>query len=271
MNYLILLILLFILILTGHIHLFSKRFMQSVAPIFTSASNISHTDTATNLQRRNNQNLQTLLTAIFFLSPLVLYWYLKKTPIDNIIISSILLSVIVAISIFGLWFSAVKLKAMNQKPLTKSVLKKRSSVGRTESKRNIVLKNRFIEFLDIVADYELYNKARHHFDLGGYRIQEKGKNITPAQACFILTFFWYHEVLKTNHYINTVEDLIWDSWKSHLEIDAPLTKGNWIKFKRNYLHKEEAENKYLDLKETDFYISFKEFYDKKYMKVNRVN
>ncbi len=42
MEYVLLLITLLGLTSTGHAHLFSKRFMQSVAPIFESVQTISH-------------------------------------------------------------------------------------------------------------------------------------------------------------------------------------------------------------------------------------
>lgn len=287
MNYLVPLIVLLSITSVGHIHIFSKRFIRILVPLLVAAPPDSQMDTFEGCNLNKDHNLQALLTFVLLLMPLLLYKCLRNSPFDNIVMIYFSLSLLVIISIFGLWFSVIKLRVMNKHPSVlfrktnttiatektlkathgkSSIAKKESKakkINRKKKKEDIVLRSQFIEFLDVVAGYELYEKSKFHFNLGGYKILDKGRTITPAQACFILTFFLYHEVLKSNEYNEEVPDVIWQSWKSHLQIKAPLTKGNWKKFKDNYLHKRGAENKYLDLKESDFYISFKEYYTKK--------
>lgn len=285
MNYLILLTWLLILTTIVHCYVFSMRFIRIAATLLPSnrvtSSNIT-IDTSCHIKDRN---LQALLTFIFATSPFVLNKCLSNIPFNNSIFNYFFMGIIVIISIFGLWFSIVKLKVMNGKStsivqktftpiasttiLTKigrkssiaedSIIRK---IGNKKSREDIVLRSQFIKFLNVVAGYELYDKDKFYFHLGGYKIQEKGRTITRAQACFILTFFWYHEVLKTNDYTDKVQEIIWECWSSYLKINAPLNKDNWGTFKGKYLHRKDDQKKYLDLKESSFYISFKEYYTK---------
>ena len=96
------------------------------------------------------------------------------------------------------------------------------------------LKKEFTKFLMVVEQFELYNKTGSNFSLGGHKIKKKGKTITPAQACFILTFFWYDEVLKSNSHTKEVSTDIWNVWQSQLNLKAPLNPGNWDTFKKKH-------------------------------------
>tara|TARA_R110001583_G_scaffold96627_4_gene241017 strand:- start:1310 stop:2161 length:852 start_codon:yes stop_codon:yes gene_type:complete len=277
MNTTTLLISLLLLVTLGHNYLFSKRVSEYwIAPLFNNPYNNPDFNLVEIIRKIKNRTIIMGGTVIFGLGPLLIYNLIRNLPFENLILRNVFTAIILIISIATLWFSASKMnpKSFGHKIIvrntkdtkintnsisnivkTKNLKEKKLSTSQIEENKNLALQYR--HFLKKVENFELFNKTNRYFELGGYKLKDKGRNITPAQACYILTFFWRHEVLKTDGKSENFPEFLWKYWNSELKISTKVTKPNWQRFKINHLFERSEE-----VKETEFYILFRNFYYK---------
>ena len=208
MNYLAFLMAILFLSFICHVFLFSKRFAPILIRPFIIRNFAANSKTAESSARNVVENYQLLFTSLFCLFPIFLFRILKSYPVDNIYLTHLLLILIVLISIIALCFSINKANVERLGPkmllfkkkifaqqenvlrqsnseLTQFKKEKKTSISQRETV--IISGKEFEKFLLVVEKFELYDKANSHFNIGGYKIKEKGRTITTSQACFILS------------------------------------------------------------------------------------
>ncbi|WP_282054502.1 hypothetical protein [Maribacter luteus] len=257
------LIIVFLLLTLTHTFLFSRRFIYIFKHVSPNSKELP--------TRKQNTEVYFRLSIafVFFLAPNLIYRGIMNAPNIKPDLLKISMIVLIFISTYLLWLSINKLKISKLYPPKIGSLKsesrnkttdvKKKNMSASQAIRQSILENEIQIFIEFIDDFKFYNKEKNFFKLSSFKIKRKGKTITPAQACFILTLFWYHEILHSNELLNQeVPSNIWKVWSKKLNIKS-VNPANWNKFKSSYL----IDDKYQDIKELDFYHEFSNYYKKR--------